>query len=147
MNRKEEIISKCKKFFKMNASYYELDKVFLYGSWARGFPRQDSDIDIAVMFLEELPQDMAFERITTMTLSLSHELGLEVNIISIHREFNEPMLYYNAIILGEPLFIRDYQGYIDLKNEAIYQMEDFTIFGIDWQLKVARKNLEEIRHA
>lgn len=148
MQAREQIISKCKSFFKKNASYYKLENAFLYGSWARGYPRQDSDLDIAVMFLEEsCSEDMAFERITAMSISLANEISLEANIMPIYRDFNEPMLYYNAIVLGEPVFIKDDSKYIDLKNEAIYQMEDFTIFGIDWQINAAKKNLEMISHA
>jgi predicted nucleotidyltransferase len=148
MHTREQIISECEKFFKKRASQYKVENAFLYGSWARGYPRQDSDIDIAVMFLDEsCSEDITFERITAMSVSLVSEIGLEVNIIAIHRDFNEPMLYYNAIVLGEPVFIKDYAKYIDLKNEAIYQMEDFSIFGIDWQINAAKRNLEVISHA
>lgn len=37
--------------------------------------------------------------------------------------------------------------YAALLNEAIFQMEDFSMFGIRWQLDIAEKNLEELRHA
>ncbi|MBZ0159727.1 MAG: hypothetical protein K8G79_06295 [bacterium] len=56
------------------------------------------------------------------------------------------MLYYNAIASGVPLFFRDFSRYVDLKNEAVYQMEDFNIFGRDWQLAVARRNLETLTY-
>jgi len=29
---------------------------------------------------------------------------------------------------------------------AIHQMEDFSIFGIKWQLEVAKKNLEALKN-
>jgi hypothetical protein len=57
------------------------------------------------------------------------------------------MLYYNAIVLGIPVFIRDQNRYAALLNEAIFQMEDFSMFGTQWQLEIAEKNLEELRHA
>lgn len=57
------------------------------------------------------------------------------------------MLYYNAIVLGIPVFIRDQNRYAALLNEAIFQMEDFSMFGTRWQLEIAEKNLEGLRHA
>lgn len=148
MDKKEEIIKHLRNYFDKNASLYGLEMVFLYGSWARGFPRNDSDIDIAIVFSEEpSTDDEYFKRITDISLSLSAELNREVNVINIYEDFRKPMLYYNAIVLGLPVFIKDFVKYVNFKNEAIYQMEDFCIFGMDWQHKVATKNLEALRHA
>jgi len=74
-------------------------------------------------------------------------LGREVNIIPIYGDFPHPMLYYNAIILGEPLYIKDKDKLWQLKLESIYQMEDFQIFGFPWQRKVAQDIIKEIIHA
>jgi len=45
------------------------------------------------------------------------------------------------------LYAKDFDGYVVLKNQATYQMEDFSIFGLKWQYEVALKNLEALRHA
>ena len=68
-------------------------------------------------------------------------MNKEVNIISISRDFEHPMLYYNAIILGIPIFVKDCDELLNLKLEAISQLEDFQLFGISWQREVARKIL------
>ncbi len=121
---------------------------FLYGSWARGSPRQDSDIDVAILFSKEIStEEEIFERITDISLLLSSDLRSEVNVALISRDFGKPMLYYNAIVSGVPLFFREFSSYVDLRNEAIFQMEDFNIFGRYWQLTVAKRNLEELKHA
>jgi len=57
------------------------------------------------------------------------------------------MLYYNAIILGRPLYIEDKDKFLQLKLESIYQMEDFQIFALPWQRKVAQDIIKEITHA
>jgi len=148
MNNREEIVKRLRNYFDKNGSLYGLEMVFLYGSWAKGFPRYDSDIDIAILCSEEpLSDDESFKIITNISLSLSEELSREVNVIQIYEDFRKPMLYYNAIILGLPVFIREPYKYTRIKNEAISQMEDFSIFGIDWQYEVATKNLEALRHA
>ena len=148
MDKKEEIIKHLRKYFDKNASFYGLEMVFLYGSWAKGFPRRDSDIDIAIIFSEEpSSDDESFKHIIDISLSLSEELSQEVNVIQIYKDFRKPMLYYNAIVSDLPVFIKDFVRYVNFKNEAIYQMEDFCIFGVDWQYEVATKNLEALRYA
>jgi len=147
MKTREEIIDCLKNFFKEKAQHYGLEMTFLYGSWAGGFPKEDSDVDVAIIFTKEPDSDNElFGRINDISLSLSKELGREINTIPIRSDFNKPMLYYNAIVLGIPVFIKDGVKHIRLKNEAIFQMEDFNLFGIDWQLRVAKKNLEELKH-
>ncbi len=145
--KREELVKNLKDFFEKNAELSSVDMVFLYGSWAKGAPKDESDIDIALVFSEELrDSDEAFNRLTDITLSLEKILKKEVNIIEIKKEFDRPMLYYNAIIHGLPIYIKDFDSYIRLRNEAIFQMEDFSIFGINWQLDVAKKNLKAIKN-
>lgn len=147
MNKREEIINGLKNFFSKKAQHYGLEMAFLFGSWARGYPKEDSDVDIAIVFIEEPGSDKElFQYLNDISLSLIKELGREVNSIVIQSNFNKPMLYYNAIVLGIPVFIKDRDKYVHLRNEAIFQMEDFNLFGIDWQVGITRKNLEELKY-
>ena len=134
-------------YFKEVADTYKIEMAFLYGSWVRGYPKESSDVDIAIVFSETDDEDKVFGKITDITLSLMGKIKLEVNIIPVFLDFRKPMLYYNAIVLGIPVFIRDQNRYAALLNEAIFQMEDFSMFGTQWQLEIAEKNLEELRHA
>ncbi len=147
MNKRKEIIDYLEDFFNKNAEYYKIEIAFLYGSWASGFPRWDSDIDIALVFSRDLSKDEIFDYMTDISLLLSGKFCLEVNIIPIYSDFREPMLYYNAIVLGITVFFIDFSKYTNLKMESIFQMEDFSIFGSDWQRSVARNNLEVLKHA
>ncbi len=134
-------------YFKETADTYRIEMAFLYGSWARGYPKETSDVDIAIVFSETDTEDKVFEKITDITLSLMGRIKLEVNIIPIFLDFRKPMLYYNATVLGVPVFIGDQNRYAALLNEAIFQMEDFSIFGTKWQLEIAEKNIKELIHA
>ncbi len=148
MDKREAIITHLKDFFKKSSCKYGLEIVFLYGSWACGLPRHSSDVDIGVVFSSEpSSDDESFERITDISHTLSAEFNMEVNVIRIHEDFRKPMLYYNAIVAGLPVYINDHDRYTRLKNEAVYQMEDYSIFGIDWQHGVTRKNLEVLKYA
>lgn len=146
--QKEKIILKLKDYFKQEASGYHIEMAFLYGSWARGYPHSDSDLDLALLFSSPIKtEESLFGLITQISYELSKDLGREVNIIPIYRDFPHPMLYYNAIILGEPLYIKDKDKFWQLKLESIYQMEDFQIFALPWQRKVAQDIIKEIIHA
>jgi predicted nucleotidyltransferase len=143
-----KIVEILRGYFQREALSLGVEMAFLYGSWAAGFPRPDSDVDIAIVFDEEgIEEDVLFEQLTSITVDLIRLLSREANVIPIYRDFRKPMLYYNAIVKGIPVFFSDFQRYIALFIEAIYHMEDFQIFGREWLIAVATKNLEESRHA
>ncbi len=145
---REELVKNLKDFFEKNSKLFAIDLVFLYGSWAKGFPKDESDVDLALVFSEEVRgSDEAFRIITDISLTLEKVLKKQTNIIEIKRHFDRPMLYYNAIIQGLAIYIKDFDSYTRLRNEAIFQMEDFSLFGVGWQFEVARRNLEAIRNA
>lgn len=138
-----ELIDELRVFFDAYALRYQVAMAFIYGSRAAGLERLDSDVDIAVVFQETVADDdKVFSLITEISRCLSEQLKREVNIISIDNDFLHPMLYYNAVILGKPVFIADKDKYMRLILETIYQMEDFQIFGINWQREAAKKNME-----
>lgn len=139
----KHILEKLESFFGNFAVDYGIDMAFLYGSWAGGNPREDSDVDVAVWFYSDaLPVDEVFDRITDLSTKLSHVLEKEVNVLVLIRDFPSPMLQYNAIVLGIPVFIKQFDRYVSLRMEAIFQMEDFSIFGRGWQLEVAERRLQ-----
>ena len=145
---RKKIIQLLKDYFSRNSSLYHIEIAFLYGSWSRGFPHKDSDIDLALLFSEPAEnEDTIFEFINNISFDLSIKIGKEVNIIDIKDGFPYPMLYYNAIIFGIPIYVKNNDLLIFLRLEAIRQMEDFKIFGIPWQREVAQKLLKEITHA
>jgi len=51
---KYEIISAPKANFGHKGDSLNIDMAFLYGSWASGFPKEESDIDIAEVLEREM---------------------------------------------------------------------------------------------
>ncbi len=51
---KEELLQVLKTFFKDTAHTFGVAVAFLYGSWAHGTQRDNSDIDIAVMLKKKM---------------------------------------------------------------------------------------------
>ena len=121
---------------------------FLYGSQAAGMAKAHSDIDIAVVFEDmELSEDTVFDRIMEISGSLSEKTGTDVEVIVVDADFSRPMLFYNAVVFGIPLLKSNDFDYFKLRNEAIYHMEDFKIFGLQWQRRLIENNLEVLKHA
>jgi len=123
-----------------------IDMAFLYGSWARGNPTERSDVDLAVCFREPRSKNEAFRIITDLSLELSRLIDVEVDVIVLYEDFRRPMLYYNAVVLGVPVYIGDFARYVGFRHQAIAQMEDFGLFGLQWQKQIARRNLERLRN-
>ncbi len=46
---KKEIINKIQLYSRLLQQHFDLDSVFLFGSYAKGEPGEDSDIDVAVV--------------------------------------------------------------------------------------------------
>jgi predicted nucleotidyltransferase len=143
----DELISGLKSYFQRHADIYEIEMAFLYGSYAGGYPKEESDIDIAVIFKHKVSEDEIFNRINNISVELAGLLKRETNVLYVDADLSKPMLYYNAIIHGIPVFIRDFTRYADIKMKAIFEMEDFSIFGIKWQSEVVRKRLEALNCA
>ncbi|MEW6418827.1 MAG: nucleotidyltransferase domain-containing protein [Nitrospirota bacterium] len=141
---RDEIMSLLKTYFQSNAEKYNIDMAFLYGSWASGHPKKESDVDIAVVFTEEMKDDKVFEIITSISLELTDILKKEVNTLFIDNDLSRPMIYYNAIVHGIPVYFRDFTRYSDIRMLAIHRMEDFSIFGLKWQEDIVRRRMEAL---
>jgi len=142
------VIATLKQFFKNYVQNKpEIELALMYGSFAHGKARADSDIDIALLFSQEINDFNKYAVIMEITLKLNKLLAREVNIISLDWDFKHPMLFFNAIVAGVPLFVADSKKYLNYKLEAIFQMEDFQIFGVRWQELVAGKILGGLKHA
>lgn len=144
---KNEVISVLKTYFQNKADVLNIDMAFLYGSWASGLPKKESDIDIAVALNQEISEESIFEIITEISLELTDIIKKETNVLHIDKELSRPMLHYNAIVHGVPVYIRDFTRFVDIKLRAMHQMEDFGIFGIKWQSEIVRRRLEAFKHA
>lgn len=145
--KSEEIINRLRQFFLERGHGLNIEAAFLYGSWVAGHPHEESDVDIAVLFHTYLDEDQVFDRITTISIELTRLLEKEVNVIAIDPDMPRPMLYYNVIVKGTPVYIRDFSRYVDLRMSALFWAEDFNIFGRKWQAEVVRKRLEAMSNA
>lgn len=142
---KYSLLTDLKNFFQEASGQYHIEMVFLYGSWASGYPKEESDIDLGILFSREVAGSaLIHSLVTDISYKLTLELKKEVNIVNINPDFDHPMLYYNVINLGIPVYIKDQDRFISLRLDTLYQMEDFQLFGIRWQRDIARNILKEV---
>ncbi|OGC24015.1 hypothetical protein A3J90_01870 [candidate division WOR-1 bacterium RIFOXYC2_FULL_37_10] len=144
---KDRLIEILTDYFKKNAESYCIEAAFLFGSYASGFIKEESDVDIAIVFSKDIDSDeKILNFISQITVDINSYINAEVDIMPIYNDFRKPMVYYNAIILGIPLYVKDKNQYISLFNEALFQMNDFELFGTSFQLQAARNVLKEVSH-
>lgn len=145
-NAKAPLTDILKKNFKRRPSFPNINMVFLYGSFARGPSKEESDVDIGIVFKGQLSEEKVFSIISDISLALTYELKREINIVSVKLDNWQPMLYYNIIVLGVPIFITDEKEHLSVRWEAIHQMEDFAAMGLVWQIAAARASLRRLEH-
>ncbi len=145
--KRENIISALKTYFQRKADTYDINMAFLYGSWACGYPKEESDIDVAVLFNRLMSEDTTFDIVNDIALELTNILRRETNVLCIDRELSKPMLHYNVIVHGIAVYMKEFPEYVDMRLKAIVQMEDFSIFGTQWQAEIVRKRMEVINRA
>ncbi len=142
------LVFKLSAFFLEKAQQFNLETVFLYGSYAGGCPKAESDIDLGILFDSAIKDHFKIHSLLTdITYQLTLQLKREVNIVNINPDFDHPMLYYNIIVSGIPLYVKDNDRFLSLKLESLYQMDDFQLFGAKWRKEVAGALLKEVLNA
>jgi len=100
------------------------------------------------IMIEETDDGEIFQKITALTVALSKLLQYEVNVLLyIDHDLSRPMLHYNAIVKGIPVYFDNFTHYVDVRMKAIAQMEDFSIFGLTWQKQIIENNLKDLTNA
>lgn len=134
------VSEKLEKYFAKNARHHRIDMAFLYGSFARGWPRADSDVDIGLVFNSGhgASAQGIYNSIADISLDLATILKCEVSIVAVDPRAWLPMLYYNIIVLGRPVYRSDDIALARFKGEAIMQMEDFKVMGEGFQIAAAK---------
>ena len=139
-----KIIEKLKDYFSCKAEELGIEAAFLFGSFAHGFEKEESDVDIAVVLNKEAEKNRGstFEVVTELSYRLSALTGRETQVVLIDKDFSKPMLFYNAIVHGMPVYISNKDKHISLVLRALEEMEAFSLFGTKWQIELAAKRLE-----
>ena len=97
----------------------DIDLAFVFGSFARGAQRPDSDIDIAVAGAQ--PLDVA--RRLALTDAIAEVAARPVDLVDLHEA--GPLLLSEALTTGKALLRRDPNLFARLLAKMWYLNEDF----------------------
>src|SRR3989338_552838 len=115
---KDSLVSQLSAFFLKKSAQYNVEMAFLYGSYAGGYPKAESDIDLGIVFDCSVKDHLKIHSLLTdISYQLTMELKKEVNIVTINPDFDHPMLYYNIIVSGVLLYVKDNDRFLSLKLE------------------------------
>ncbi|SEH05218.1 nucleotidyltransferase domain-containing protein [Candidatus Venteria ishoeyi] len=83
---KNEAIKKVRAYSKLLSSHFKLEKVYLFGSYAKNTYHKDSDIDVAIV-VDEIEGD--YFAINPLLWKLRREIDDRIEPILIERNFDE----------------------------------------------------------
>ncbi|MBU2444474.1 MAG: DUF86 domain-containing protein [Bacteroidetes bacterium] len=129
----EKKIKILKEYFQEQSSVV---LAFLFGSFAKGFQMQESDLDIAVYFDEKLSIKETMEEEEKVWFKITRIVGRSVDLVCLN--IAPASLISNAIKTGVPLTIKDKKLYWKLYLEKSLEAEDFVKFAEDF-LEIYRR--------
>lgn len=98
---------------------------FLFGSYARGQGRPDSDVDCAVLLADDVPPGAAFDLRLGVMDGLARAIGRDDVDVAILNE--APLaLAYRVLRDGKLLFCRDHAAYVQYRVKTLNLYFDFA---------------------
>ncbi len=101
---------------------------YLFGSQADGTAVESSDVDIAVMFDDEVDEDERFEnRLKLMTELSPIFKGKEVEVVSLN-DVRDILFKFSIVQPGKIIFKKDYDALLDFDLKTTSEYYDFKPF-------------------
>ncbi len=83
---KSEVISKVKAYKSLLMKHFKMENVYLFGSYARGTSREDSDIDVAIV-VDHIDGD--YFSINPLLWKLRRQIDDRIEPILIEKKFDD----------------------------------------------------------
>ena len=98
---------------------------YLFGSAARGTMGPRSDIDVAVYFDEvKIPEEKQFAEKLAISSEIAGAFKVRDADVIILNNTTNPVLLYESVLNGEPIFVKDSELKTRLARFALHQYED-----------------------
>lgn len=133
MNLQFDIKALKKHIEKLYAKYKYL-YVILFGSYATSHAKSYSDLDLAVMFKDEID---CLSKALDMAMDLEEKIGIKIDIVPLN--IADTILRYEIYSNGILLFCSDKTRFIDDKINAIDKYLDFSYHFERFYLKTVKE--------
>ncbi|OYT25913.1 MAG: hypothetical protein B6U95_08305 [Thermofilum sp. ex4484_82] len=131
-------VEKLKKRLKKLYAKYKYLYVVLFGSYATGHVKSYSDLDLAIMFENEID---CLSKALDVAMDLEEDMGVKVDVVPLN--IADTILKYEVYGRGILLFCSNKSRFIDDKINAIDEYLDFS-YHFE---KFYRKTVREIANA
>lgn len=103
---------------------HDISIAFIFGSYAKGQARNDSDIDIGVVFEKKYSPAVFFQKEIALSANISEILHIDtVDLINL-KTVVSPVLKHNVVFEGKLLFAKDEKKLFQLQKEVLQEFED-----------------------
>lgn len=114
----------------------DISAAILYGSFAKGFANDQSDIDVAILF-KKVPDPIA---LFSIKQELSDAMKSDVDVISLNSA--SPIICMQAIKSGIPLFINDKRAYDEFEMRLITDYADLKKLREPFEKDILKRKLQ-----
>ena len=84
MDKREEILLKLKNYYNKNKDFYKIEEIGIFGSWAKGEAKENSDVDVYI----KLKESNLF-KLSRIRIELEELLGIKTDLIQIRDKMNK----------------------------------------------------------
>ncbi len=89
---------------------------YVFGSWAQGRPRPESDVDVAVLLKEDLDAEARLMRRLELGNALEELLNRKVDLVVLNDA--PPLLQHQVLLHGKRVFERDRMARVEFEVRA-----------------------------
>jgi predicted nucleotidyltransferase len=114
----------------------EVLAVYLFGSYALGCPRPDSDIDLGLLFDDEKVEDIA-NKLETYNLALARMLRKDIHLTALNAA--SPLLMKQVLSKGSCILTNDPRKLAYFQMAALGKIADFAPYKTNCEREFVRK--------
>ena len=119
-----DIIQKHRKELEETFRKERVVLAYLFGSQARGTAGPLSDVDVAVLFSDDVPKEKQFDKRLKIGSAITLLLHKDTDVIGLNAA--PPLLKHRAVLHGDPIFVKDKSVQRSFELRVLQEYEDFS---------------------
>lgn len=104
--------------------YPDIALGYAFGSFGRGAENALSDVDVAVVFKDDISKEKRDSDLSKVAAELERVFNKRGDVIEINLPITNPLLYHRAVLQGVPLVVRDRKKKAFFERMILREYED-----------------------